>query len=90
MNAPRHVRIFKNGRSRAIRIPKDLDTFADEVVLRVEGDRLFIERPDKKRDLREVIDWLRTQPRLPDEDDFPEIDDPLPEPIDLFGDDDDS
>ena len=59
MNAVRHVRIFKNGRSRAIRIPKDLDMFADEVAMHVEGERLIIERPTKKRDLREVIDWLR-------------------------------
>ena len=83
MNAVRHVRIFKNGRSRAVRIPKDLDMFADEVVMHLEGERLIIERPTKKRDLREVIDWLRTQPRLSEDEQFPEIEDFPPEPVDL-------
>ena len=83
MNAPRHVRIFKNGRSRAVRIPKDLDMFADEVVMHLEGERLIIERPTKKRDLREVIDWLRTQPRLSEDEQCPEIEDFPPEPVDL-------
>ena len=83
MNFVRHVRIFKNGRSRAIRIPKDLDMFADEVAMHVEGERLIIERPTKKRDLREVIDWLRSQPRLSEDEQFPEIEDFPPEPVDL-------
>jgi antitoxin VapB len=36
MRAERHVRIFKNGRSRAVRIPKEFDIFGDEAVMREE------------------------------------------------------
>jgi antitoxin VapB len=82
MSAERHVRIFRNGRSRAIRIPKDLDIFGDEVVMREDGGRIVMERT-KRRSLAEVLDWLRTQPPLGPEDQFPEIDDPPPDPVDF-------
>jgi antitoxin VapB len=82
MGAERHVRIFKNGRSRAVRIPKNLDIFGDEVVMREEGGRVIME-PSKRRDLREVIDWLRSQPPLGPDEQFPEIDDPPPEPVEF-------
>ena len=83
MNAVRHVRIFKNGRSRAVRIPKDWDFFGDELVMRQEGDRIILE-PPPKRDLRAVLEYLRTLPPLGPEDQFPEIDDPPPEPVTDF------
>jgi antitoxin VapB len=82
MGAERHVRIFKNGRSRAVRIPKELDIFGDEVVMREEGGRVVMELP-RKRDLREVIDWLRTQPPLGPDEQFPEIDDLPAEPVEF-------
>jgi antitoxin VapB len=82
MGAERHVRIFKNGRSRAVRIPKDLDIFGDEVVMREEAGRIVMELP-KGRDLREVIDWLRAQPPLAPDEQFPDIDDPPPEPVEF-------
>ena len=49
MNAARHVRIFKNGRSRAVRIPKDLDVFGEELVMRQDGERIILERPQRER-----------------------------------------
>ena len=82
MGAERHVRIFKNGRSRAVRIPKELDIFGDEVVMREEGGRVVMELP-RKRDLREVIDWLRTQSPLGPDEQFPEIDDLPAEPVEF-------
>ena len=82
MGTERHVRIFKNGRSRAVRIPKELDIFGDEVVMREEGGRVVMELP-RKRDLREVIDWLRTQPPLGPDEQFPEIDDLPAEPVEF-------
>jgi antitoxin VapB len=51
--------------------------------MRKEGDRLIIEPAPRRRTLREAIDWLRTQPPLRPEDDFPEIEDPPPDPVDL-------
>jgi len=85
MNAVRHVRIFKNGRSRAVRIPKEFDIFGDELVMREEDGRLVLERP-KKRSLQETLEWLRAQPPLGPDDDFPLIDDPPPGTTDEFGD----
>ena len=83
MGADRHVRIFRNGRSRAVRIPKELDIFGDEVVMREEGGRIVMEQPKRQRTLVELIDWLRSQPPLGPDEQFPEIDDPPPEPVDF-------
>jgi antitoxin VapB len=82
MGSERHVRIFKNGRSRAVRIPKEFDIFGDELVIREEDGRLVLE-PPKKRDLRDALAWLRAQPPLPPDEDFPEIEDLPPEPVDF-------
>ena len=78
MGAERHVRIFRNGRSRAVRIPKEFDIFGDEVVVREDGNRLIIERP-RKVALSEILGRLEP---ITDEE-WPEIDDPLPEPVDF-------
>lgn len=85
MGAERHVRIFKNGRSRAVRIPKDLDIFGDEVVMREEGGRVVMEVP-RKRDLAEVLAYLRTLPPLGPDEQFPDIEDEPPEPMTDFDD----
>ena len=78
MGAERHVRIFKNGRSRAVRIPKELDIFGDEVVMRREHGRVIIERP-RKEALRDIL--ARLEPIADEE--WPEIDDRPPEPFDF-------
>ena len=39
----RHVRLFRNGRNQALRIPREFELEGDEAVLRKEGDRLIIE-----------------------------------------------
>ena len=79
MGAERHVRIFRNGRSRAVRIPKELDFFGDEVVMRLEGNRVILERP-KMDTLAEILARLE-----PIDEEWPEIDDPPPEPVVDFG-----
>jgi antitoxin VapB len=82
MGYERHVKLFRNGRNQAVRIPREFELPGDEAIMRKDGDRLIIEaRP--KRDLRDVLAWLRAQPPLGPEDDFPEIEDPPPEPVDL-------
>jgi len=76
------VRVFKNGRSRAVRIPKEFDFGGDEVIFRKEGEnRLVIEPVRKKMSPKELVEWLRAQPAL--EEDFPDIDDFPPEPVDF-------
>lgn len=78
----RRAKVFKNGRSRAIRIPKELDFEGDEVILRREADgRLSVEPVPIRRSPKELVEWLRLQPPL--DVDPPEIKDFPPEPIDL-------
>jgi antitoxin VapB len=72
-----HARVFRNGRSRAVRIPSGIDLPGDEVVFRQEHGKVTIEPVAKKPNLLEVLAMLE-----PIDVDFPEVDDPLPEPID--------
>lgn len=73
--AIRHVRLFRNGRNQAVRIPRDFELEGTEAILRREGDCLIIEPVRKGR----LIDLLARLEPLPDE--FPDVDDTLP-PLD--------
>jgi len=77
----RHVRVFKNGRNRAVRIPVEFDFPGDEVIMRKEGDRIILEPVVNKKET--FVAWLRQQP--PIEEDFPDFDlpEPPPRPVDL-------
>jgi len=74
MSEQRHVKLFRNGRNQALRIPVEFELPGDEAVLHRDGDRLVIE-PVRKRGL---IALLKTMTPL--EESFPEIDDPVPLP----------
>jgi antitoxin VapB len=74
MSEQRHVRLFRNGRNQAVRIPVEFELPGDEAIMHRDGDRLVIE-PMRKRGL---IALLKTMQPL--EDAFPEIDDPVPAP----------
>jgi antitoxin VapB len=78
MQNERHVSLFKNGRSQAVRIPRDFELEGTEALIRKEGDKLIIE-PVRKKHLKEL---LATLPML--DDDFPDIVDPIVEPEDIF------
>lgn len=39
----RHVKLFKNGRNQAVRIPREFELPGEEAVMRKEGERLIIE-----------------------------------------------
>jgi len=70
---PREVKLFRNNKSQAVRIPADFEMPGDRVLIHREGDRLIIE-PVRRKNLLEVLAQL--QPLGP-EDQFPEIDDSL-------------
>lgn len=77
MPAERHVRLFKNGRNQALRIPREFELPGNEAILHKEGDRLIIE-PVQHRSLRALLaTWA------PLEEDFPKIEDLPPEPADI-------
>lgn len=77
MTAERHVKLFRNGRNQAVRIPREFELPGDDAMMRKEGDRLIIE-PASKRSLLEIL-----AKATPIEEDFGPIDDPPPEPVDL-------
>ena len=75
--AERHVKLFRNGRNQAVRIPREFELPGEDAIIRKEGERLIIE-PSPPRSLLAI---LATLPALDEE--FPPIEDPPPEPVDL-------
>ncbi len=71
----RHVRLFRNGRNQALRIPREFELEAEEAIIRKEGDRLIVE-PVRKGRLLALLETLE-----PLEESLPEVDDDLP-PLD--------
>jgi antitoxin VapB len=72
MSEQRHVRLFRNGRNQAVRIPLEFELPGDEAIMRRDGDCLVIE-PLRRRGL---IALLKTTKPLDEA--FPEFDDPVP------------
>lgn len=68
MDAERHVRLFRNGRNQAVRIPREFELDAQEAIMRREDDRLVIE-PVKRKGLLATLATLS-----PIEEDFPDVD----------------
>ena len=68
----RHVRLFRNGRNQAVRIPKEFELEGDEAILRKEGDHLVLE-PVTKKGLLAVLAQLEDL-----EEAFPDVDSGLP------------
>ena len=64
----RHVRLFRNGRNQALRIPREFELEGDEVILHKEGDRLIVE-PVRKGRLLALLSTLE-----PLEEPFPNVD----------------
>jgi antitoxin VapB len=71
MQTERHVRLFRNGRSQFVRIPREFELPGNEAILRREGERLVIEPLKPKRNLLEILATLE-----PIDEEFLEIDDP--------------
>ena len=72
MQTERIVRLFRNGRNQAVRIPRDLELPGNEARLRKEGNRLIVEPVQTPSLLELVASWE------PLGEDFPEIEDPAP------------
>lgn len=82
MSGERHVKLFRNGRNQAVRIPREFELPGEDAVMRREGGRLILELAERKETLSELIDRWRKEPPI-EEEDWPEIDDPPPEPVDF-------
>jgi antitoxin VapB len=79
MSTERHVKLFRNGRNQAVRIPREFELPGEDAVMRREGDTLVIRAKSKPTTLDEFLDTLE-----PTDDPFPEIDDPPTKPEDIF------
>ncbi|WP_445681836.1 antitoxin [Radicibacter daui] len=75
--AGRPVKLFRNGRNQAVRIPREFELSGNEALMHREGDRLIIE-PLPRQGLLEVLAELS-----PLNEDFPEIEDAPPRRVDL-------
>ena len=64
----RHVRLFRNGRNQALRIPREFELEGNEAILRKEGDRLVIEPVRKGRLLALLATLDPIETRFPDVD----------------------
>lgn len=77
MTVHRHVKLFKNGRNQAVRIPREFELPGEDAIMHREGDRLVIE-PIPPKSLLAVLAGL-----APLDENFPAIDDPPPGPVDI-------
>lgn len=77
MSTERHVKIFRNGRNRAVRIPREFEFPGEDAIMRKEGRKLIIE-PAPRKSLLAVLKTLK-----PSDEDFPNIEDSPPEPFDI-------
>lgn len=74
----RHVKLFRNGRNQAVRIPVEFELPGSDAIMRREGDALVI-TPVRKRGLAALLDsWEPLGEELPEIEDYP------PEPEDIF------
>jgi len=77
MHHERHVKLFKNGRSQAVRIPREFELPGEDAIMRKDGSRIIIE-PVPAQSLLALL--ARSSPI---EEDFGPISDPAPGPIDF-------
>ena len=73
----KRVSLFRNGRNQAVRIPREFELPGKEAILRSENGKLILE-PVKPDSLLAYLEQME-----PVDEEWPEIDDPPPEPIDL-------
>nr|WP_148213063.1 AbrB/MazE/SpoVT family DNA-binding domain-containing protein [Methylocella silvestris] len=57
MSEQRRVKLFRNGRNQAVRIPVEFELPGDEAIMSRDGDRLVIE-PTRKRGLLALLATL--------------------------------
>jgi antitoxin VapB len=69
----RRIKVFRNGRNQAIRIPREFELPGEDAIIRKDGDRLVIE-PAPPKSLLAVLATLK-----PLKEQFPTIADPSPD-----------
>src|SRR6202140_2813297 len=75
--AERHVKLFKNGRNQAVRIPREFELPGEDAIMRKEGEKLIIE-PSPPKSLLALLATL-----APLAEDFLPFPDPRPDSVEL-------
>jgi antitoxin VapB len=73
----RHVKLFKNGRNQAVRIPREFELPGEDAIIRKEGEKLIIE-PVPPKSLLALLATL-----APLDEELPPIADPAPDPVEF-------
>jgi antitoxin VapB len=73
----RHVKLFRNGRNQAVRIPREFELPGDDAIMRKDGNKLIIE-PAPPRSLLALLATLQ-----PLAEDFAPIPDQKPDEVDI-------
>ncbi|MFY9693407.1 MAG: AbrB/MazE/SpoVT family DNA-binding domain-containing protein [Xanthobacteraceae bacterium] len=73
----RRVKLFRNGRNQAVRIPREFELPGDDAIVRKDGEKLIIEAA-LPQSLLALLATLS-----PIEEELPPITDPIPDPIDV-------
>ncbi|MBL6937916.1 MAG: AbrB/MazE/SpoVT family DNA-binding domain-containing protein [Alphaproteobacteria bacterium] len=79
MSIERHVKLFRNGRNQAVRIPREFELPGDEAIMRKDGEKLIIEAKPRKGSVIEFLDSLK-----PTDATFPEVADQPTRPEEIF------
>ena len=73
----RRVSLFRNGHNQAVRIPREFEVPGKEAIMRLEDGRLIIEPLTPTS----LVEYLKRMEPVSEE--WPDIDDQMPEPVDL-------
>jgi antitoxin VapB len=73
----RYVKLFKNGRNQAVRIPKEFELPGDDAIMRKDGNKLIIEAAPP----RSLIALLATLAPLSEA--FPPVPDETPDVVEI-------
>ncbi len=73
----RHVKLFKNGRNQAVRIPREFELPGHDAIMRKDGNKLIIESAPP----RSLLALLATLKPISEE--FPSIPDVSPDEVDI-------
>lgn len=83
-SSTREVKLFRNNRSQAVRIPVEFELPGDRVLIHREGEKLIIEPVPHPTNLVELLAEWRKEPPLAEEDQFPDIEDMPSKAEDIF------
>lgn len=73
----RHVKLFKNGRNQAVRIPREFELPGYDAIMRKDGDKLIIEPAPPKS----LLALLATLPTLDEV--LPPVADSIPDKVEI-------